>query len=172
MGVELKAIYSGTFDPITNGHLDIIERASKIFDTLIIAVASSHNKEPMFNISQRVEMIKKATIHISSIEIIEFDNLLVDFIRDNNANVIIRGIRNIRDFEYEQSMNYANSSLNSEIETIYLMPQLQHSYISSSLVRTLLEFNGKIDHLVPLEINKLLESYYREIVYKNRKFKI
>jgi len=155
----LKAIYSGTFDPITNGHLDIIERASKIFDTIIIAVATSSSKKPMFDISQRVEMIEKASVNINGISVVAFDNLLVDFARDNGANTIIRGIRSVGDFEYEQSMDYANSSLDNSIESIYLMPKLKYSYISSSLVRTLIEFNGKISHLVPLEVNKLLESY-------------
>jgi len=155
----LKAIYSGTFDPITNGHLDIIERASKIFDTIIIAVATSSSKKPMFDISQRVEMIEKASVNINGISVVAFDNLLVDFARDNGANTIIRGIRSVGDFEYEQSMDYANSSLDNSIESIYLMPKLKYSYISSSLVRTLIEFNGKILHLVPLEVNKLLESY-------------
>ncbi len=155
----MKAIYSGTFDPITNGHLDIIERASKIFDTIIIAVATSSSKKPMFDISQRVEMIEKASVNINGISVVAFDNLLVDFARDNGANTIIRGIRSVGDFEYEQSMDYANSSLDNSIESIYLMPKLKYSYISSSLVRTLIEFNGKISHLVPLEVNKLLESY-------------
>ena len=155
----MRAIYSGTFDPITNGHLDIIERASKIFDTIIIAVATSSSKKPMFNISQRVEMIESATAKIDGIKVIAFDNLLVEFAQDNRVDTIIRGIRSVGDFEYEQSMEYANSSLNSKIETIYLMPKLKYSYISSSLVRTLIEFNGKISHLIPLEINKLIESY-------------
>jgi len=155
----MRAIYSGTFDPITNGHLDIIERASKIFDTIIIAVATSSNKKPMFNISQRVEMIESATAKIDGIKVMAFDNLLVEFAQDNRVDTIIRGIRSVGDFEYEQSMEYANSSLNSKIETIYLMPKLEYSYISSSLVRTLIEFNGKISHLIPLEINKLIESY-------------
>lgn len=155
----MRAIYSGTFDPITNGHLDIIERASKIFDTIIIAVATSSSKKPMFNISQRVEMIESATAKIDGIKVIAFDNLLVEFASNNRVDTIIRGIRSVGDFEYEQSMEYANSSLNSKIETIYLMPKLEYSYISSSLVRTLIEFNGKISHLIPLEINKLIESY-------------
>jgi len=155
----LRAIYSGTFDPITKGHLDIIERASKIFDTIIIAVATSHSKKPIFDISKRREMIDVSTNHLKGIEVVEFNNLLVDFAKEIDAKVIIRGIRNMGDFEYEQSMDYANKSLDSSIETLYLMPTMKYSYISSSLVRTLLEFNGRVEHLVPQKVNKLLESY-------------
>ncbi|SHO81360.1 Phosphopantetheine adenylyltransferase [hydrothermal vent metagenome] len=155
----MRAIYSGTFDPITKGHLDIIERASKIFDTIIIAVATSHSKKPIFDISKRREMIDVSTNHLKGIEVVEFNNLLVDFAKEIDAKVIIRGIRNMGDFEYEQSMDYANKSLDSSIETLYLMPTMKYSYISSSLVRTLLEFNGRVEHLVPQKVNKLLESY-------------
>ncbi len=153
-----KALYPGTFDPITKGHLDIIERAGKIFDGVIIAVAASVNKKPMFSLEQRVNMIKLATAHCNNINIISFDNLLVDLAKQVDTNIIIRGLRAVSDFEYELQMGYANASLDPNIETIYLMPSLQNAFISSSVVRTILTHQGNISHLVPKEILPFLNK--------------
>lgn len=147
-----KAIYPGTFDPITNGHLDIIRRACNMFDEIIIAVASSEDKKPMFNLEDRINMIYTATREFPKISVVGFDTLLVDLSDKLGANIIIRGLRAISDFEYELQMGYANASLKKELETIYLMPHLENAFISSSVVRSLLKFNGKIDHLVPAEV--------------------
>ena len=155
---ETRAIYPGTFDPLTNGHLDIIERSSKMFDELVVAIGDNPEKNPLFSVKERATMIKKATEHLSNITIVKFNSLLVDLSTELNSNIIIRGIRTASDFEYESQMTYANNSLKKELETVYLMPSLKYSFVSSSLVRTLLQFNGKIDHLVPTNILEDVEE--------------
>ncbi len=153
-----KVIYPGTFDPITNGHLDIIKRAAKIFDHVIVAVALSQEKRPMFDIATRVRMARLATQEFENVEIKSFETLLVNFCQKEGAKIIIRGLRAVSDFEYELQIGYANRSLDSEIETLYLMPSLQNAFISSSVVRSILKFKGDISHLVPSPIIPLLES--------------
>ena len=148
------AIYPGTFDPVTNGHIDIINRACKIFDKIIVAVADNKDKNTMFNLKKRVEMMKKATSKFPKVEVKAFNTLLVEFAKKENAKIIIRGLRAVSDFEYELQMGYANQSLDSEIETIYLMPKLENAFISSSVVRSILKYNGNVSHLVPKEIIK------------------
>ncbi len=157
--MKKKAIYPGTFDPITNGHLDIINRACKMFDEIVIAVANNKSKKSMFSLSQRVEMAKIATKHIKNIKVQKFDSLLVDFAQNENSNIIIRGLRAVSDFEYELQMSYANQSLNSNIDTIYLMPTLNNAFISSSIVRNILSYNGDVSHLIPKEIKKYVYSH-------------
>lgn len=149
MGELNKAIYPGTFDPITNGHIDIIKRSKKIFSSLIIAVAESKEKNPMFGLNERVEMIKEATKNIDGVKVEAFHNLLATFAYKKQCQIIIRGLRAVSDFEYEFQMGYANSSINNLLETIYLMPSLDNVFISSSIVRTILRHNGDISHLVP-----------------------
>ncbi len=144
-----RAIYPGTFDPVTNGHVDIIQRASELFDEIVVAVAENQAKKPMFGVEKRVIMAKKATRSISNVKVISFNSLLVNVSDELDANIIIRGIRAVSDFEYEFQMGYANASLKKELETIFLMPSLEYAFISSSIVRSLLPFNGKIEHLVP-----------------------
>ncbi len=153
-----RAIYSGTFDPITNGHLDIIVRASNIFDEIIVAVAENKDKKPMFNLSSRVEMVESVLKEYPNIKVLSFDTLLVDLSDKLQANIIIRGLRAVSDFEYELQMGYANSSLKEEIETVYLMPSLEYAFISSSIVRAIIPFGGKIDHLVPIEVLKIIKD--------------
>ena len=148
----MKAIYPGTFDPVTNGHIDIINRACKIFDKIIVAVADNKDKNTMFNLEKRVEMMKKATSKFPKVEVKPFNTLLVEFAKKENAKIIIRGLRAVSDFEYELQMGYANRSLYNEIETIYLMPKLENAFISSSVVRSILKYNGNVSHLVPKEI--------------------
>ena len=154
-----RAVYPGTFDPITNGHLDIIKRASRMFDEIIVAVAESEAKKPMFTLEQRIEMVKAATSELPNIKVIGFHNLLVNLSNELDANIIIRGLRAVSDFEYELQMGYANASLKKELETIYLMPSLEHAFVSSSVVRTILNFDSKIEHLVPSKALELLRSY-------------
>ena len=149
MNTIKRAIYPGTFDPITNGHVDIIQRASEMFDEIIVAVAENKAKKPMFSVEERVSMGKKATKSLSNVKVISFHSLLVDLSDELDANIIIRGIRAVSDFEYEFQMGYANSSLKEELETIFLMPSLEYAFISSSIVRSILPFGGKIEHLVP-----------------------
>ncbi len=152
------ALYPGTFDPITNGHIDIIERAGTIFDGVIVAVAESSAKKPMFSLKKRKKLIELATAHCSNIQIVSFDNLLVDLAREMGTKLIVRGLRAVSDFEYELQMGYANASLDPEIETIYLMPNLPNAFISSSVVRTILHHGGDVSHLVPEAIMPLLQE--------------
>lgn len=153
-----RAIYPGTFDPITNGHLDIIKRACKMFDEIIVAVATSDEKNPVFDLETRIAMIKKVTENFPKIKVVGFNTLLVSLSNELDANIIIRGLRAVSDFEYELQMGYANSSLKKELETVYLMPSLNNAFISSSVVRSLLKFNGKIDHLVPPEVVEYIKK--------------
>ena len=155
---EKIALYPGTFDPITNGHLDIIERAGKIFDGVIVAVAESSAKKPMFSLQKRKKLIELATAHCKNIKIVSFNNLLVDLAKEVDTNIIVRGLRAVSDFEYELQMGYANASLDPNIETIYLMPNLPNAFISSSVVRTILNHGGDVSHLVPKAILPLLDK--------------
>ena len=147
-----RAIYSGTFDPITVGHIDIIKRALNIFDEVIIAVAKSESKKPMFSLAKRVQFVEAATKDLSGVTIKPFDTLLVELATSLEINTIIRGLRAVSDFEYELQMGYANASINNDIETLYLMPTLQNAFVSSTIVREIIKFNGKFEHLVPKEI--------------------
>ncbi|GGD38175.1 phosphopantetheine adenylyltransferase [Malaciobacter pacificus] len=151
-----KAIYSGTFDPITNGHLDIIRRAANIFDEVIIAVAKSELKKPMFSHYEREEFVIAATKDIPGVKVVGFDTLLVDLATQLGVNTIIRGLRAVSDFEFELQMGYANSSINNKIETLYLMPTLENAFVSSTIVREIIRFDGKFEHLVPKEVVKCM----------------
>ena len=151
-----KAIYSGTFDPITNGHLDIIKRAANIFDEVVIAVAKCELKKPMFSHERRVEFAKAATEDIQGVTVLGFDTLLVDLAIDLKINTIIRGLRAVSDFEFELQMGYANSSINKKIETLYLMPTLENAFVSSTIVREIIRFNGKFQHLIPEKVLKCM----------------
>lgn len=146
-----RAIYSGTFDPITNGHMDIIKRALQVFDEVIVAVANSNAKNPMFDTDTRVKLVEKATEGMN-VKAKSFNTLLVDFAKSEDVNIIIRGLRAVSDFEYELQMGYANNSLDKDIDTIYFMPTLQNAFVSSSVVREVLRFKGCVSHLVPNEI--------------------
>ncbi len=148
------ALYPGTFDPITNGHLDIVKRASKLFDEVIIAVADSKEKKPMFTLQERVALIKKAIVDIPTARVVGYDNLTIDLASSLNAKILIRGLRAVSDFEYELQLGYLNHSLDDEIETVYLMPSLKNAFISSSIVRNLLKFNAKTEHLLPASVQQ------------------
>ena len=162
MGIDLSkhkiALYPGTFDPITNGHYDIIERALSLFDEVIVAIAVSQDKKPMFTLDERIEMVEKATEHLDNLKVVGFDNLTVDLAKSHNANVLIRGLRAVSDFEYELQLGYLNNSLDDTIETVYLMPKLKHAFVSSSIVRNLLKFNGKTSHILPQEVQEIIGS--------------
>ena len=139
-----SCIYPGTFDPITNGHLDVIRRACNVFDRVIVAVALNESKTPYFNYDKRIELARLATKELPSVEVVGFDNLLVDFAKSQNINTVVRGLRAVSDFEYELQIGYANASLWSEFETVYFMPSLKNAFISSSIVRSVLRHNGDI----------------------------
>ena len=141
------AVYSGTFDPITIGHLDIIKKGLTIFDKLIIAVAKSTSKSPMFSLEDRIKFVELSTKGLN-VEVVAFESLMVEFCQKYGIKHIIRGVRTNIDFEYELNMSYANRSLDANIETIFLTSNIELSYISSSLVREILRFGGDVSHLV------------------------
>lgn len=155
------AIYPGTFDPITNGHLDIIKRSADLFDKVIVAVAKSSAKNPMFSLTEREKMLRLSIEGFENIEVEGFEGLLAEFARQKGAKVLIRGLRAVSDFEYELQMGYANSSLNTELETIYFMPTLQNAFISSSVVRSIIEHNGKFSHLIPKDVWSYITKHYQ-----------
>ncbi|MEE1350768.1 MAG: pantetheine-phosphate adenylyltransferase [Clostridia bacterium] len=154
------AVYPGSFDPITNGHLDIIERASRIFDKVIVGVLKNKNKKPKFSADERVMLIEKATSKLTNVEVASFDGLLVDFARKYGANIIIKGLRTVNDFEYEFQMALLNKTLDSECETMFMMTNSKYSYISSSMVNELAGYNGDLAGLVPTEVIQYIKDKY------------
>lgn len=147
------AIYPGSFDPITNGHLDIIVRASKIFDKVIVAVLENpEKKNPLFTIEERVELIKRVTKDIDNVEVESFKGLLVNYAKEKSAKVIIKGLRAVSDFEYELQMAMMNNKLNNQLETLFMMTSNKYSFLSSSLVKQVAMYGGCIKDLVPEEI--------------------
>ena len=141
-------VYPGTFDPITNGHTDLVERAAKLFDKVILAVAVSPDKETAFPVETRVTLAREVLAHIENAEVISFDNLLVDFVRQREARVILRGLRAVSDFEYEFQLASMNRHLAPDIETLFLTPAEQYAYISSSLVREISSLGGDVTPFV------------------------
>ena len=146
------AIYPGSFDPVTNGHLDIITRGSKVFDKLIVGVLVNIDKVGLFSIEERVELIKRVTKHLDNVEVVSFNGLLVDLAKRNNARVILKGLRAVSDFEYEFQMALMNSQLDSDVETLFMTTSAANSFLSSSSVKQVAKFGGKINGLVPDEI--------------------
>ncbi len=154
------AIYPGTFDPITNGHLSILSRALKIFDKLIIAILNNPNKTPLFSIEERIVMMKEVLKDMPNIEIDFYDGLLVDYAVEKGANVVIRGLRAMSDFEHEFQLSLMNRKLNKEIESVFLMTDYKWFYISSTIIKEAASFGGDIGGLVPpLVCRKLKEKY-------------
>lgn len=143
------AIYPGSFDPITNGHLDIISRGAKLYDKLIVGVLVNVDKKGLFTIAERVELIKRATKNLKNVEVVSFNGLLVDLVRKYDAHVILKGLRALSDFEYEFQMALMNSKLDPEVETLFMMTSAEYSYLSSSSVKQVAKFGGCIKGLVP-----------------------
>ncbi len=146
---KIIAIYPGSFDPVTNGHLDLIERAVKIFDQLVVAVLLNPEKDPLFTVPERVEMLRQVTAHIPRVQVDTFDGLLVDYARRHQARVLLRGIRAVSDYEYELQMALMNRQLEPEIETVFMLPAEAYSYLSSHLVREVGRLGGSLKDLVP-----------------------
>ncbi|MEE0945139.1 MAG: pantetheine-phosphate adenylyltransferase [Clostridia bacterium] len=154
------AVYPGSFDPITNGHLDIIKRAAKVYDKVVVGVLDNINKKPLFTITERKHMIDRVISDLDNVECDVFSGLLVDFLKINNATVIIKGLRTVSDFEYEFQMALLNKALNPEFETMFMMTNSGYSYISSSMVKEVAKYNGSLDGLVPEAIIPEIRKKY------------
>ena len=160
-GVKLTvAIYPGTFDPMTNGHLDIIVRASDLFDELVIGVLNNSAKTPLFSVEERVNILKKATNGISNVRVQSFEGLSVDFARQCGAKVIVRGLRLITDFEYELQMAQTNRKLAPDVDTTFLYTSLQYSFLSSTIVKEVVSFGGDISEFVPDYVAEMMHRKY------------
>lgn len=151
-----KAIYPGTFDPITNGHVDIITRAACMFDKVIMAIAASPGKKPLFSLDERVDMARQATAHLTNVEVVGFSDLMANFARDQQANILIRGLRAVADFEYEMQLAQMNRHLMPDLESVFLMPSKEWSFISSSLVKEVARHHGDVTHFLPAQVHQAL----------------
>ena len=154
----VKAIYPGTFDPLTNGHLDLVARGAKIFDHLVVAILKNSEKAPLFSVPERVEMITEAVAPYCNVSVATFDGLLVDFVLQQQAQAILRGIRAISDYEYELQMALMNRRLAPQAETVFLMADEKYSYVSSRLIKNVFELGGSVDGLVPETVVRRLQD--------------
>lgn len=155
------AIYPGSFDPCTKGHLDIIERSSKVFDKVIVAVLVNSSKTPTFTVEERIDMLAKSTSHIPNVEVCNFDGLLAEYASEKGANVIIKGLRAVSDFEYEFQMSLTNRQINPDVETLFMTATAENMYLSSSIVREIARLGGSIEGMVPDEIINLIYKKYQ-----------
>ncbi|MGA3334457.1 MAG: pantetheine-phosphate adenylyltransferase [Terracidiphilus sp.] len=156
--MPVKALYPGTFDPPTNGHADLIQRGSKLFDHLIVAVLVNPVKDPLFTVEERVEMLKELTAEIGNVSVATFDGLMVEFARRQGASAVLRGIRAISDYEYEFQMALMNRRLAPEIETVFLQPAGRYSFVSSRMLKEVFSFGGDVSGLVPPNVLKRLRA--------------
>ncbi len=157
-----KALYPGTFDPITNGHLDVIHRAADLFESVDVVVSVNARKTTLFSVKERVEMIRTSTRDLSNVEVLSHDGLMVDCLRRRKAQVLIRGLRAVSDFEYEFQMALMNKKLDARCETVYLIPSERYTYLASSLVRELAELGADISEFVPADVERRLRKKLAE----------
>ncbi|OZI12367.1 pantetheine-phosphate adenylyltransferase [Bacillaceae bacterium SAS-127] len=157
------AVCPGSFDPITNGHLDIIQRGAKIFDKIYVVILSNSSKAPLFSVDERLELIKAVTKHLPNVEVDHFNDLLVEYAKSVNANAILRGLRAVSDFEYEMQITSMNRVLDNHVETFFMMTNSQYSFLSSSIVKEVAKYNANISDLVPKEVEIALKKKYQHI---------
>ncbi len=157
-----KAVYPGTFDPITYGHIDIIERSAKIVDELIVGILINNSKVPMFTTQERIDMIRETVKHIPNVKVLSFDGLLIDFVKEQNAGFIVRGIRAVTDFEYELQMTQTNKVIDPDIDTLFFTTALKYSYLSSSTVRELASFGADVTKFVPDYVVEMIKKKQEE----------
>jgi pantetheine-phosphate adenylyltransferase len=156
--MSVSALYPGTFDPPTNGHLDLIERGAKLFDHLIVAILNNPGKDPLFTVEERVEMLKESTVALKNVSVATFDGLMVEFARQQGVSAVLRGIRAISDYEYEFQMALMNRRLAPEIETVFLQPAGRYSFVSSRMLKEVFSFGGDVSGLVPPNVLKRLRG--------------
>jgi pantetheine-phosphate adenylyltransferase len=156
--MSVSALYPGTFDPPTNGHLDLIERGAKLFDHLIVAILNNPGKDPLFTVEERVEMLKESTVALKNVSVATFDGLMVEFARSQGVSAVLRGIRAISDYEYEFQMALMNRRLAPEIETVFLQPAGRYSFVSSRMLKEVFSFGGDVSGLVPPNVLKRLRG--------------
>ena len=156
----MRALYPGSFDPLTNGHMDLIERAAALFGQVTVAVLSNPNKKPAFSVDQRIEQIRNATRHLNGIDVVSFDGLTVHCAATHQADLILRGLRAMSDFEYELQIAHTNRSLAADLETVFLATSTRHSFLSSSVVKEVARFGGPVEHMVPNEVAKDLNRLF------------
>jgi pantetheine-phosphate adenylyltransferase len=157
-----RAIYPGSFDPVTNGHLDVIERARKLFDEVVVAVAHNDEKQPLFSHEERLDLLRKTAGIIENVRIAEFSGLLVEFARTQDAGAVIRGLRAVSDFEFEFQMALMNRNLNPTVETIFLMPKEEYTYLSSRIVKEIARLGGNVSSFVPPCVAKALSEKFAQ----------
>ena len=160
--MSTNAIYPGTFDPITYGHINILEKASRLFDKVILSVAAYTDKETLFSLQERYELCLESVKHIPNVEVYTFEGLAVDFAHSQNCTVMIRGLRAVSDFEYELSLALTNTTLNPKIETVFLVPSLRYMYLSSSITRQLAELGSELKDFVPPVVAKALRDKFKK----------
>lgn len=156
-----RAIYPGSFDPVTNGHLDVVERARKLFDEVIVAVAHNDEKQPLFSLEDRLDLLRQTVGKIDNVRVAQFDGLLVEFARTENASAVIRGLRAVSDFEFEFQMALMNRKLENRVETIFLMPKEEYTYLSSRLVKEIARLGGNVSKLVPAIVASSLDKKFK-----------
>jgi pantetheine-phosphate adenylyltransferase len=156
----VSAIYPGSFDPVTNGHMDLIERASKLFKNLVVAVLRNTEKAPLFSLSERLEMLREVASAFPNVEVDSFDGLLTEYARRRQAKVLLRGIRAVSDYEYELQMAMINRKLEPDLETVFMVPAVAYSFISSRLVREIARLGGPVEGLVPSPVERRLRARY------------
>lgn len=154
------AIYPGSFDPITNGHLDIIQRGAKIFDQVIVTVFNNQSKTPLFTVEERVELLKQSTVHLENVTTDSCAGLVMDYAKSKNAQAVLRGLRAVSDFEYEMQITSMNRKLNEEIETFFMMTNNQYSFLSSSMVKEVAKYHADVSDLVPPPVDKALKAKF------------
>jgi len=162
-----KAIYPGTFDPVTNGHLDVIKRGSIIFDTLIVSVGRNPLKETLFSVKERMEMIRDHVREFKNVEVDCFDGMLVDYLKKQQTNIILRGIRTVSDFEYEFQRALTNRALSKEVETVFVMTSEQYSFLNSTLIREVVSLGGSMSQFVPTDVERRLKEKFKHMYGKN-----